>query len=128
MVLISLSILVVTNLFHPVNRFAIEVFLDGHMRHGCGRRSAVPMFLTWRDRDHISWSNFLTRSAPTLHPTAARRHNQGLAQRVTVPGCPRARLERDTGAARACRIVGIEQGIDTYTAGKPLGRTLAGWP
>ena len=38
-------VLFVTNLFHPVNGLAVELFLNGDVRHGCGRRGAVPVLL-----------------------------------------------------------------------------------
>src|SRR5256885_11289191 len=53
----------------------------------------------------------LFRSA--LGAARAGGHDQGLAQRVRVPGRPGAGLERDTGAGHACRIGGMEQRVDT---------------
>src|SRR6266516_7905732 len=45
---------------------------------------------------------------------------------VAVPGGPSARLERDTGADRACRTGCLEQGVNAYRAGKILGWSFAG--
>jgi hypothetical protein len=78
------------------------------------------MRLTRRDPDHVTRPNLLDRTTPALYPAAAGRHDQGLAQRVAVPCCPSAGLERDTGADRACRIVCLEQGVNVYSAGKIL--------
>src|SRR3989440_12548659 len=114
-------VLFVADLFHPVGGLAVETFLNGDMRHGRGWRGTVPMFLTWLEPDHVPWPNDLDRTTPALYPAAAIRHDQGLAQRVAVPGCPSAGLERDTGADRACRIRCLEQGVNAYRAGKVLG-------
>src|SRR5207247_6664455 len=118
-------VLLVADLFHPVNRFAVELFLNGDVRHGRGARGAVPMLLTRRQPDHITRPNLLDRAAPALCQAAASRYDQGLAQRVGVPRCPSAGLERDTGAERACRSDGLEQGVNAHRAGKILGRSFA---
>jgi hypothetical protein len=47
-----------------------------------------------------------------------------LAQRVRVPGCPRARLERDRIASRAGWSNGREQRVDAHVAGEPVGGAL----
>jgi hypothetical protein len=103
--------LFVADLFHPVNRFAVELFHDSDVRHGRGCRGAVPMLLTRREPDHVPGSNFfLGRASPALCQAAASRHDQGLAQRVAVPCCPSAGFERDTGVECACRSVCLKQG------------------
>ena len=38
-------VLFVADLFHPVNRFAVELFLNGDVRHGRGRRSTMPILV-----------------------------------------------------------------------------------
>ena len=95
----------VADFFHPVDDFTVELFLNGDVGHGRGRRGAVPMLLTRRDPDHVTRPNLLDRAAPALHPAAASRHDQSLAQRVGVPGRPGAGLERDAGAEPPRRIV-----------------------
>jgi hypothetical protein len=50
--------LFVADLFHPVNRFAVELFLNGDVRHGRGWRGAVPMLLARREPDYVSRSDF----------------------------------------------------------------------
>src|SRR5438445_7124992 len=49
----SLLILFVTDLLHPIDRFAVQRFLNGDMSHRGRRRSAVPMLFTRREPDHI---------------------------------------------------------------------------
>jgi hypothetical protein len=122
----SALVLCVANLFHPIGSRAVEIFLNGDVCHGCGWRGAVPMFLTRRDRDHVPRPNLLNRTTPGLHPTAASRNDQGLAQRMGVPCCPSTGLERNTGTARACWIVWLKQGVNTYSAGEIVGRPFAG--
>src|SRR5579859_5013537 len=92
------QVLFVADLFHPIDGLAIEAFLNGDVRHSGGWRGTMPMFLSRREPDHITRSNVLDRATPALDPAIASRHNQGLAQGVSMPGGPSARLERDTGA------------------------------
>src|SRR5262249_24319824 len=91
-------VLFVADRFHPVHRLAVELFLDGDVRHGRGRRGAVPVLLARREPDHVARPDLLDRAAPALGQAAAGRHDQGLAQRVGVPRRPGAGLERDAGA------------------------------
>jgi hypothetical protein len=55
-------------------------FLNGDVRHGRGWRGAVPTFLSRLEPDHVTWSNVLDGTTPVLYPTAASRHDQGLAK------------------------------------------------
>jgi len=87
--------LFVADLFHPVNHFAVELFLNGDVRHGRGWRGAVPVFLARREPNHVTGPDFFNRPAPALHTPAAGGHDQGLPQRMGVPGGPGAGLERD---------------------------------
>src|SRR6266699_4552583 len=119
------AVLFVANFFHPVNGQACEALLNGDVRHGRGGRGAVPVFLPRLKPDHVPRMNVLNRTTPALGPATASRHDQGLAQRVAVPGGPSARLERDTGTSRACRIVSPEEGVNAYRAGKMLGWSFA---
>src|SRR5437660_7271637 len=122
----SSLILFVADLFHPVSGLAIELLLDSDMCHRRGWRGAVPMFLTWREPDHIPRPNFLNRTAPALCPATASRYDQRLTQRVAMPCCARAGLERHTGADRACGFGRLEQRVNTYRASKILRLSLTG--
>ncbi len=82
------------------------------------------MLLTGWEPDHVTGPDLLDRSSPALREAAASRHDQGLAERVSVPCCPSARLERDTRTGRARRIGRLEQGIDADRAGKVVGWSL----
>ena len=106
----SPAILFVADLFHPLHGFSVEYFLNGDVRHGRGRRGAVPMFFTGSDPDHITRPNFLDRATPALRQTTAGRHYQGLAQRMGVPCCPSPGLERDAGANARARSFAWNRG------------------
>jgi hypothetical protein len=122
----SNMILLVTDLFQPINRFAVQLFLNGDMRHGCGGQRAVPMLFSRRELDHVARPDLLNRAAPALRQTAARRHDERLAEQMRMPGRPRAGLKRDAGADRACRSDGLKQRVNAHRAGEPIRRTFPG--
>jgi len=109
-------VLFVADLFHPVNDLAVETFLNGDVRHGSGRRSPMPMLLPRREPNHITRSDFLDGAALALRPPAPSRHDQGLPQRMSVPGSTRTWLEGDTCAAGACGRVRLEEGVNAHSA------------
>src|SRR5437667_9960995 len=92
-------VLLVGDLLHPVDNLAVELLLDGDMRHGRGGRCAMPMLLARRAPDDVARSDHADGPAPALDQPAARRDDQGLTQRMRVPIAPGARLERNVGAA-----------------------------
>lgn len=92
------AVLRIADLFHPLDGFTVEMLLNSDMRHPGGCRGSMPVFLTRRYPDDITWPNVLDLTAPLLNPARARRHDQRLAQRVGVPCAPSAGLERDAGA------------------------------
>src|SRR5437868_7660043 len=77
-------VLLVADLLHPVHDLAVEVFLNGDVRHRGGCRGAVPMLLTGWNPDHVTRPNLLDRPSPALRAASAGRHDQGLAQWVGV--------------------------------------------
>jgi hypothetical protein len=123
----SSAVLVVADLFQPLDDLPVELFLNGGVRHCRGWRSTMPMFFARREPDHISRMNLFNRTTLALHPTAAGRDNQRLTQRVSMPCSSGAGFECDTGASCAGRSVYLEQGIDAHRAGKPIGRSFSGW-
>src|SRR5215472_8001235 len=88
-------VILITDLFQPLDRFAIERFLNGDVSHCCRRRRAMPMLLVGRKPDDIARPDFLNRAALSLRPAATSRDDQGLPERVRVPGGPCTRLEGD---------------------------------
>src|SRR6266545_2433039 len=119
-------VLLVADLFHPLDRLPVEPFHDGDVCHGRGCGGAVPVLLAGRTPDDVTRSNFLDRASPALYESAAGGHDQRLAERMGVPCRPRAGLEGNTDAERASRIVRLKERVDPDSAGEGLGRSFLG--
>ena len=104
----SRFVLFVADLFQPVNRLAVELFLNGDVRHGRGGRGAVPMLLARRKPDDVTRPDFFDRTSPALRPSAAGGHDQSLTQRMRVPGGAGAGLKRDDCAGNPRGIASFE--------------------
>src|SRR5438132_4051148 len=76
----SLAVLFVADFFHPVHDLAVECFLNGDMRHGCGGRRTMPMLFARRKPDHVAGVYLLDRASLALHPTATGGDDQRLAE------------------------------------------------
>ncbi len=124
--ILSPPVLLVGDLLQPVHGLAVELLVNGDVRHPVRCGGPVPMLLARRNPHHVARPDLLPRPAPALGPAAAGDHDQGLAQRVGVPGGPGSRLEGDRGAGCARRSGGLEQRIDPHRAGEPVGRSSAG--
>ncbi len=59
--------MLVADLFHPLDGFTVEMFLNGDMRHTRGCRGSMPVFLTRRDPDNITLPDFFDLTAPLLN-------------------------------------------------------------
>src|SRR5262245_3377459 len=94
-------VLFVGDVLQPVDRFAVEFFVDGDVRHGGRRRRSVPVFLAGRDPDDIAGHDLFDRSAPALRPPAAGGYDQRLTERMRMPRRAGARLEGDARAGDA---------------------------
>src|ERR1700752_5381542 len=88
----SFAVLLVGDLFHPLYGFAIELLLDGDVRHGCIWRSVVPMFHSRRNPDYIALSHLLHRTSPLLKPARSIDHKKDLTEWVRMPATPRSGL------------------------------------
>src|SRR5262249_60626159 len=86
------AVLLVADLFQPVYGPAVDRFLDGDMRHRRRRCCPVPVLLPRRKPDHIAGPDLLDRPALALRPAASGRDDQGLAERMGMPGGAGARL------------------------------------
>jgi hypothetical protein len=64
------TVLLIADMFHPVNNLAILLLLDGDVRHARRRRSAVPMLFAWREPDDITGPDLLDWSTFALSPPA----------------------------------------------------------
>src|SRR5215204_877592 len=109
------SVLLVGHVLHPVDALAVELFLNGDVSHGSGRRRPVPVPFAWREPDGITGLDRLDGAALTLSPAAAGSDDQRLPERMGMPGRPRAGLEGDA-CARPCRVVRREQRINARRA------------
>src|SRR5215475_4421677 len=86
----------------------------------------MPMLLAgWRP-DHVAGTDLLCRLPPGLNPAAAGGDDQGLAQRMGVPGAAGAGLEGDVSAAGARGVARRKQRIDAHLSGEVVGRTFVG--
>src|SRR3954449_10968891 len=94
----SPAVLLLADLFHPVDILAVDSLLDGSVRHARGGRRAVPVFHARRDPHDITWPDLLLRAAPLLHPPEPGGDNQDLTHGMGVPARASAGLERDVPA------------------------------
>src|SRR5579863_7190992 len=99
----SPAVLLVADLFQPFDGFAVQRFLNGDMGHGRFRRGTMPMLLAGWKPDHVPGADFLDRTAQTLRQAGTGGDDQGLAERMRMPGRAGTRLESHIGPADACR-------------------------
>src|SRR4051794_11029802 len=90
---VSLAILLVADLLHPLDVLAVDAFLDGDVAHAVRRGRAVPVLHARRRPDHVARLDLPLLTVPFLHPASAGRDDQDLARRMAVPRRARARLE-----------------------------------
>ena len=76
----------VADLSHPVHHFTVEVFLNGAVRHGRGRRGAVPMLFTRRKPDNVA--NFLTADQGGYPCQAGAHVDIGAVERIYLAAGP----------------------------------------
>jgi hypothetical protein len=72
------GVVVVRDMLQPINRRAVELFLDRDMAHRRGRRRAMPMPFAGLEPDDIAGADFLDRLALTLDEPAAGSDDQCL--------------------------------------------------
>src|SRR5689334_15912138 len=119
-------VLLVTDLLHPVDGRAVELFLDSDVAHSRGGRGAVPVLLVGGKPHHITGTNVLDRSTLTLNPAATGGDDQCLAERMRVPRSARPNLEGYEVHADAGRVRRIVQRINPHGSREILGWPLAG--
>src|SRR3954454_1667646 len=117
-------VLLVTDLFHPVDGLAVERFGDRDVCHRRGGSGPVPVLLARLEPDHVARPDHLDRTTLTLHPAAAEGDDQRLPERVRVPRGARAGLEGDDRAADTGRLASLKWRVDAYRTGKIFGGTL----
>src|SRR5947209_5835641 len=126
--LFQFLVFVVGYLFHPINDFPVEGFLNSDMCHGDGRTCAMPMLLIWFEPDHIARPDFFDGTTRFLHSAEAGRDDQRLSERMRMPRGPRAGLKTDARAASAGRIGRLKKRIDANRSGEIFVRTFCGGP
>ena len=100
----SLAVLLVADLFHPVHHLTIERLLNGDVRQGGRWRGAVPMLFAGREANDVARMDFFDWTTFALGPTATGGNNEGLAQRMGVPGGPGAGFKRDIGGRNPSKM------------------------
>jgi len=120
-------ILIVGNLLHPVDALSVESLGDGDVDHRRGGCRAMPMFLAGRYPNDIAGSDILLWASFRLHPAHAEGDNQGLAQRMRMPGRSCAGFECHDGAANAGGLATFEAHVDPDPTGEILRRTFRRW-
>ena len=105
---LCLPVLCVGDVFHPVDRLSVKALLDGYVCHARRRCCSVPVLFAGREPDHVARANLLDWPALSLHPAAARRHHQSLAERMCMLCCPRAWLECHGSTRDTCRSRRLE--------------------
>ena len=87
----------------------------------------MPVLLARREPDHITRPDLLERSAFSLNPSAARRNDQDLTERMRVPSSSRTRLKCNAGALNKRRIGCLKKGIDANGTSEPLLWAFRRW-
>ncbi len=65
------SILLLADVFQPVDHLAVLLFLNGDVRHRRGCSGTMPVLLPGREPNHISGPNLLDWTSPVLRAAAA---------------------------------------------------------
>lgn len=104
-------VLLIGHVFQPVDDLSILLLLDGDMRHGFIRHHAVPVLLARREPDYVP-GRICSISPFALHEATAARHDQDVAQRVSVPRGASTGFERDAGHSRPGLLVRVEERIE----------------
>src|SRR6185312_16682415 len=86
----SPAVLSVADLLHPIDTLAIERLLDRDVRQRRGWCCAMPVLEARREPHDVAWPHLFDRPAIALHPAETRYDDQGLAERMRVPGGSRA--------------------------------------
>src|SRR5436305_5496358 len=97
-------ILLVGNVLHPLNHFAVQRLLNGDMRHHGRRRRAVPMFFARRKPNYVACTNLFNFTALALRPPGTCGDDQRLTEGMRMPGGARTWLECHACAAHARRF------------------------
>jgi len=90
-----LPVLVVADLFHPVDNFPVESLLNRDVRHRHSRACAVPMLLSRLEPDDIAGPDFFDQAGPSLDQANTGCNEQRLPKRMRMPRRSGAGFEGD---------------------------------
>src|SRR4051812_1107524 len=65
---LSLLVLLISHLFHPLDHLTVELLLNCDVRHRSSSRSSVPVLFARRKPDNIAGLDFFNRAAISLRP------------------------------------------------------------
>jgi hypothetical protein len=71
--------LFVVDVLHPLDRLALESFLNGDMAHCCAGTRAMPVLFAWWKPHDVASAYLLDRAARALRAPRASSHDQCLA-------------------------------------------------
>jgi hypothetical protein len=120
------AVLRVGDLLHPIDGRAVELLLDRDVAHGRRGRGPVPMLLARLKPHDVSRPYLFDRTPVALDPPGPAGHDQGLAERVGMPGGARTGLEGDERHADPGGLWRTVQWIDADRSGEPFGGSSAG--
>src|SRR3954468_9156294 len=83
-------VLIVGDVFEPFDSLAIELLLQGNVRHRVCRRRPMPMLFARRKPDNVTRPDLFDRSAPGLRAAAPVSGDERLPERMGVPQGGRA--------------------------------------
>src|SRR4051794_3598722 len=120
------SVLLVADVFQPIDRLAVELLLHGDVRHRRGWRGAMPVLFAGGEPHDVAGANLFNGSAPALDAAGPGRHDQRLAERMGMPRGARAWLECHSRTRSSGGRGGLKQRIDTDGACKPVTGSFRG--
>ena len=74
-----LFVLMVADVFHPIDDLPIFFLLNRDVSHARRRRGAMPVLLPGRNPNYVTGTDLLDRPVPALNPSTAARYNKSLA-------------------------------------------------
>lgn len=120
------TVLLVANLFHPLDNLAVELFLKRNVRHFCRGSSTMPVLYAGRNPDDIAFVDLLNLSTLFLHPASTGGYSQGLAERMRVPRSPRTQFKTNSCSSNTRWLDYGQKRFDAHDSGKVLRRSLTG--
>src|SRR4051794_28919708 len=120
------SVLLVGDVFEPVDGLAVELLLDGDVGHRRRGRRAVPVLFAGGEPHDVTGANLFNGSAPALDAAGPGGHDQRLAERMGMPRGACAWLECNGRTRSSGGSGGLKQRIDTDGACKPVTGSFRG--